>query len=114
MQVESTDGDDATLEDVIPDDVTPDDLVDSQERVIQTRNQLSDNALKVFDALIYGNDRMTVSVLVSVARANHIRKNPIALIQPWHIADALFLDNVEVKEAIREIKKVYTEVLNGE
>lgn len=92
---------------------TPEELYESNERVLHTRQRLSLQARKVFDALIYGNDQLALLVWLSGVRAQHVFKNGRAVMRNSHIADALLMSDAEVDGAMREIRKAYQEVCNG-
>lgn len=91
----------------------PQDIYESKERVLETRRHISPVARKVFDAIVFGNNMLAVVLYMSSLRASVIFKHKVVQIKPWHVADALHLDESVVKEAFREIKSVYAEVLNG-
>lgn len=82
-------------------------LYESKERVMQLRNMLSLTAQQVFDSLIFGNNQIAMLAWLSAIRAKYIFGSRVVRVRPWHIADALCLEEKEVKAAIREIKSVW-------
>jgi hypothetical protein len=88
-------------------------LYDSKERVAATRALLSPNTVKVFDAIVYGNKQLAAVMHLSCQRSAVIFKSANVKLKPWHVADALCMEEREVKAAFREIKQAYAEVLNG-
>jgi hypothetical protein len=111
----SMDDDSNGLEEFVSDSSTdPSVICDSKLRIIQTRNRLSDTAKQVFDAMLFGNERLTRFVKLSVTRRNNKYKNARASVKTWHIAEALMLQDRQVRTAMKEIKSVYAEVIaNG-
>jgi hypothetical protein len=102
------------VEELIEDEgADPSTLLDSKERVQETRENLSLTALRVFDAVIYGNNMLAKILLLSSMRASYVFGSRTTVMKPWHIADALHLSLEEVKGAIKEIKYVYAEVCNA-
>lgn len=92
-----------------------DEFIDSKERVRQTFDALSGSAKKVLFALLYGCPNLTAQIELSGRRSSHVYKTPNReiKIKPWHVAEALLMDEKEVKQAFVEIKKTYAEVRNG-
>lgn len=91
----------------------PADIYESADRVRITRTLLSPVARQVFDAVVYGNNMLATLVWLSTQRASCVFKSSEVNVKPWHIADALRLDERVVKEAFKEIKTTYMEVCNG-
>lgn len=89
-----------------------DELFDSKERVRQTFDALSISAERVLFALLYGCPNLTAQIELSGRRSSHIYKTPDReiKIKPWHVAEALLMDEAEVKKAFIEIKQTYIEV----
>ena len=66
----------------------------------------------ILKAVISGNNRLVSVMVASALRANFVNKtNPPLKLKPWQLADALFMDEDQVKQAIREIKVAYTKLL---
>lgn len=91
----------------------PADIYESKERVMAVRSQLSPSAKRVFDAIVKGNQQLAKLVWLSAIRSGYIFKSRAAKMRSWHVADALQMDEREVKRALKEIKTVYREVANG-
>lgn len=91
----------------------PANLYESKERVTLTRERLSPVARDVFDSVVYGNNMLSTIMLLAAVRSTYIYKSRVVTIKPWHIADALHMDEQEVKIALKEIKEVYSEVCYG-
>jgi hypothetical protein len=90
-------------------------LAESIMRVQETRSRLSLAAAAVFDALLYGHPLLAQQVILSGQRATAIYKGDAKVrIQPWQVGDSLLLTEDEVKEAYKEIRAVYQEVLDEE
>lgn len=78
--------------------------------VEQIRSQLSERSQKVFDALVdAGNEGLNKEFYAVALRASASGKNPH--ISPHVIANGLGIKETEAKQAFREIKKVYREVI---
>lgn len=89
-------------------------LLISKEVVEGVKRQLTPEAQYVFDAIIYGHERLSWMVWFSAVRAAFVYKTGgTAKMQPWHIADALCVPVDQVKSSMAEIKKVVEEVYNG-
>jgi hypothetical protein len=108
------DGDLTVGESVEDDTSRPERILDSRDRVINTRNKLSSQAREVFDAVIFGDDRLNVQIQMGIMRSNAIFKEPKIYLKSWQIADALNFTDQEVKVAFREIQRAYAEVLDGD
>ena len=79
----------------------------SNEYVLEVRIRLSDNAKRVFDAVIYGNERVNDMIRLSGIRNAYAYKNGGTLkIRVHHIADALCMDLNDVKVGWNEIRTV--------
>lgn len=107
-------GEDSDFSELIPDDVDVETQCESHERVKLTRMRLSDTARKVFDALIFGNKRLSMLTATSAKRATNKyqdRDVPDNVVRPWHLADALFMSEVEVRAALVEIRTAYQQVM---
>lgn len=92
----------------IPDPASVEELCESMERVELVRKHLSPIAQQVFDAVIFGNDRLNSVVSMSAIR-HHTRFSRGSLkLKPWHVADALFMDLRDVKKAFAEISEQYS------
>jgi DNA-directed RNA polymerase specialized sigma24 family protein len=106
---DESDEDDAA--DMIPDDTDIVALCESAERVRQTRLRLSPNALKVLDSVIFGNKRLSMLTAVSAKRSTAIfKRNWANRLRPWHLADALFMPECEVRHALEEIRLTYLKI----
>lgn len=99
-----------TDSDLAPD---PASVFSSLERVNATRALLSEEAARVFDACIFGDDRLAMFMWLSSVRASSVRKNGIVSLKPWIVADALMMSELEVKKAFSQIRRAYDEVANG-
>lgn len=105
---------DATpVEELVEGDPDSAELVESKDRVLATREMLSPTAKKVFDALVFGNQALAQVMYLVCQRAAKVFKESSPNVKAWHIADALNLDEEEVKIAIKEIKNAYAEVCDG-
>lgn len=92
----------------------PEGLYASKQRVIETRARLSLPAQKVFDALIYGDERFSWLTWMACVRAGEQGKQYAKpVIRPYIVADALDMKERDVKQAMKEIQTVYMEVLGG-
>ena len=100
------------LYELVSSDDSPEVVSESWDRILDTRNSLSERATKVFDAIVFGNDRLIMSLSVSSARAKTVYKNPKIRIKSHHLADALCMSERQVRSAMREISKVYQGVCN--
>jgi hypothetical protein len=90
-------------------------LLGSSERVIDTLGSLSYNARKVFLAVLYGCPGLEKQIKLAGLRASFVYKgNGTVKVKPWHVAEALVMDEEVVKKAFKEIKSVYAEVVNGD
>ncbi len=109
----SPDPDSVPLSEIITGGDDPAAIYASKERVLEVRNMLSSSAKRVFDSLIRGNNMLAMIIWLSSVRSSYVFGSRSVKIRPWHIADALGMDEKEVKIALRDIKKVYKEVYNG-
>lgn len=92
----------------------PEQVMLSLERVGRTREKLSPVARQVFDTVVLGqNERLTQQLVMAVERAFNQFKNPTVRVKPWHVAEALMMDEATVVKAFTEIKKAYAEVCRG-
>jgi len=82
----------------------------SLERVRQTRGSLSNTAQRVFDILIFGDERLNQQLRVSTMRARSVYKDFKVIIRPHHVADALMISEKEVLSAYDEIRSAYAKV----
>jgi len=107
------DGDGAIpMEEIIAGGDDPAEIYDSKERVMGVRNQLSPISKSVFDSLISGNNMLAMLVWLSSIRASAVFGSRAVKVRSWHIADALHMDEKEVKIALKDIKRAYREVMN--
>jgi hypothetical protein len=102
---------------VDPAAVTPEvyliNTADSDARVTATRSKLSSTAQKVFDAVIYGNEKLETVMRLSAVRANATFKYPTMNLKSWQVAEALLMPVPAVQQAFNDIKVAYAEVCNG-
>lgn len=104
---------DITIGESVQDDASrPESILASRERVKATRRRLSHTSQQVFDAVIFGDDRLSIQIALGIMRSNHVFKEPKVYLKTWQIADALGIEDGAVKAAFREIKQAYSEVLN--
>lgn len=89
------------------------DPYESIENVSLTRQLLSENAKKVFDAVIYGNERLGNLARLSGKRHEAVFGTDRVRIKTWQIADSLLMEPRQVRRAIREIRRAYSEVCNA-
>ncbi len=89
------------------------DIAESKHRVKATREKLSPIARRVFDALIYGDDRLNQQLQISNMRASTIYKNHKVSVRPHHVADALLISEKQVTQSYDEIREVYQDVCNS-
>lgn len=101
------------MEELISGGEDPARVYDSKERVLSIRSELTPIAKKVFDSLISGNNMLAMIVWLSAMRSSVVSGHRTVRVRPWHIADALHMDEKEVKEALKEIKRVYRRGHNG-
>lgn len=114
LSLDAVVGDDITIGESVSDDTSrPEAILDSRDRVINTRDRLSATAKEVFDAVIFGDERLELEIRIGTMRSNSIFKEPKIYLKSWQIADALDLADQDVKDAFKEIRKAYVEVLNG-
>lgn len=106
----SAEDDDHELNLPDPDAMMPEPLYMSYERVELTRNRLTDNARKVFDACIFGDSRLTMMVFLATKRLCSRKPNSSAKLKPWVIAETLDMKERDVRSAFKEISSVYSEV----
>ncbi len=92
---------------------TPEELVESMERVLEVRRQLSDLSQMVFDAVVFGNSQLSDIMFLTAVRAAAVFKNKTIKIKPQNVADALLMDEHDVRRAFKEIQLVYAEVCCG-
>jgi DNA-directed RNA polymerase specialized sigma24 family protein len=85
-------------------------ITESKRRVQDTRNGLSPVSKEVFDALVFGNDRLNNQLKLSNMRANTVYKNHKVRVRPHHVADALLISEKQVIDSYNEIREVYQEV----
>jgi len=88
-------------------------LYASADRVVELHKRLSPIAKEIFDALIFGNDRLNDFIELSIIRAEQVYKNFTVKIKPYMLANALVIPESEVRSAMKEIEDVYAEVCNG-
>lgn len=90
-------------------------IIDSKERVDETFEALSKSARRVLFALLYGCPGVTSQVELSGKRASHIFKVPNrpVKIKPWHVAEALDMEETEVRRAFLEIREAYEEIVDA-
>ena len=112
LDISYGDSDSDALYELVSSDDSPEVLSESWDRVMSTRDLLSEKAKKVFDAIVFGNDRLIMSLSVSSMRANAIYRNPKIRIKSHHLADALCMPERQIRSAMREISKVYQGVCN--
>lgn len=98
------------IETLCVDDANPEILVESYERVEKTRNLLSDVSRRVFDACIFGNNRLAIIAWLSALRRSAVKPHAIAYLRPWMIVESLGISEPEVKKAFTEISNAYQEV----
>lgn len=91
-------------------DSSPESLVESMERVLEVRHKLTDVSQMVFDAVVFGNNQLSEIMFLSAVRAAAVFKNKSIKIKPQHIADALLMDEKDVRRAFKEIQFAYAEV----
>lgn len=85
----------------------------SKDIVMEVRDQLQPVTQIIFDAIVYGHDRLSWMVWLSAVRAAFVYKTGgTAKMHPWHIADALCIPVDQVKDSMAEIKEVVHEVYN--
>lgn len=114
IQVDSADDDGAELGEIITDEQpTPESWVLSRERVEATRSLLSAKAQQVFDAIVQGDQKLSLLVWLSMMRAKAMHKTSTAKMRAIHVADALGMSEPDVHRAYKEIRKAYLEVCNG-
>lgn len=88
-----------------------DSLLESQERVEETRRRLSPEAREVFDAVIYGSPLVAAQVKLSGIRASHVYKGTGTIrVKEFHVANALGISEKDVRIHFAEISQVYAEV----
>ena len=104
-----------TPEEFIEDKNTPgpEEILASMERVQMTRDRLSINGKRVFDAVILGNPKLEEIMRISAMRANHVFVNPKPTMKCWQVAEGLNLPVKVVEQAFEEIKVAYKEVCSG-
>ena len=100
------------VEELIAGGDDPAEIFESKERVRAVRKQLSPISKSVFDSLILGNSMLAQVVWLSSMRASVVFGSRAVKVRPWHIADALHMDEKEVKIALKDIKRAYQEVIN--
>lgn len=103
--------DSAVAETVESDGASPEEVVLSRERVKAVREKLSPIARDVLDVVLQWDDRLAQVMELSIIRAKFVyKKTSKVKVRPHNVADALFMDDKQVKHAFREIKAVYREV----
>ncbi len=100
-------------EKTVDDGSDAEDIAESKHRVKATREKLSPIARRVFDALIYGDDRLNQQLQISNMRASTIYKNHKVSVRPHHVADALLISEEQVIQSYGEIREVYQDVCNS-
>jgi len=108
----STDDGDEWIE-CADDGIDTDEIAASRHRVQFTREKLSPIAKRVFDALIYGSERLSKQLKLSNVRANSVYKNHKVRVRPHHVADALLISEDQVVESYNEIRESYQEACRG-
>ena len=86
-------------------------IAESHERVRLVRDRLTPVAQEVFDAVIFGNERLNAVTSMSAIRHGVRFSRGSLSLKPWHVADALFLPVKTVKTAFVEISEAYSLVL---
>lgn len=104
---------DEAVESLASDAPNPEQVLSSKERVEMTRSKLSKPAQAVFDAVVFGDTRLTNVMLASLTRAFATYQNPTIKLRPWQVADALLMEEKVVVKAFAEIKRAYGEVCHG-
>ena len=106
---EDDDSEEDGLGEICSDTPGSEELLLSLERVQITREQLQPVDAEVLDAVLVGNARLEQIVKLSALRAQQTFANPTIHIQPWHLAEALFLSGEAIQSAYRNIRAAYME-----
>jgi hypothetical protein len=85
-------------------------VVESNERVAETRKRLSPTSQLVFDAVIVDEDEVLANIF-KVAAKRSTRK-PSDILKTWQVAEATGMEVKAIDKAFREIKRAYREVSN--
>lgn len=96
----------------VSDSCNVEELYDSGERIGTLSSALSPRAKRVFDAVIFGDERLGNQIKLSAIRANFVHRNPSIRIRTHLLSEALYMSEREVRSAINEIKRKYAEVMN--
>lgn len=109
-----TDDDDADdLNDIIPGGTEPEEQFMSMERVGQLVGCLTSFELTVYDALLGGNCRVARFLKLHADRSHAVHKDPAVRIDLYVISNAILADEDDVRDAMRNIRRKYQEVMNG-
>lgn len=100
---------------LLPSYVSVEELVESNELVHSVRERISDKAKIVFDALIFGNERMSEFVRLSEMRriASGKPSSKHVKLTKSIVANSTVLSERDVYAAYREIRLAYREVCNA-
>jgi len=89
-------------------------FLDSKERVEETLNALSREDRKVLLSVLYGCPGLEKQIKLSGLRASFVyTARGTIRIKPWHVAEALEMEEEDVKKSFKEIERAYAEVVNG-
>lgn len=89
---------------------SPEDVYDSLNRVNTTRSRLSPTAQNVFDACIYGDQRLELLSWLCDIRSSCSGRKVTTQVKPWLLAEALALPIRTIEKAFKEIRDTYKEV----
>jgi len=94
--------------------LNPELLAGSSIRMQTLRERLSYDAIKVMDAMMYGNELLYSQIVIAEIRAKEVlgQKSHTPRVYPWQVADSLGMDEQRVRECIKEIKEAYKQVLH--
>lgn len=91
-----------------------DEFLESRERVRETLSSLSEESRKVLLAVLDDCSGLEKQIKLSGQRASFVYEGRGSIkVKPWHVAEALVMEEKNVKKAFKEIREVYAEVVNG-
>lgn len=93
---------------------TPQSVMESRERVEELMGSVSPNAQLVLQAILNGNELLSMNVLMSMQRASYVFKDVNVSLQPWHVAEGVGISDSEATAAFDEIRRVYASIMENE
>jgi hypothetical protein len=99
--------DDSFLDDITSDDFCVEDFVESTNFVADIRSELRGIALKIFNMLIYGDERLTELLRLAGMRSSSVFSSRGTIrVKAWHIADVLTIPIAVVTTNLSNIERI--------